>query len=136
MTASGSLFLRKSGVAQSRTGRQIYVPVSCCSAILCSGFLATYSPWLLDLSHDFYIPASMKLEGEEGLAGPWRPSLESVATQPSASIPLARTRLYNPTELQGKLGNAVHLGQPCAQPKVEVPSLDGRMDVITVLSVQ
>lgn len=124
MTASGSLFLRKSRVGQSGTGRQIQAPVSCCSVVLCTGFLTACSPQLLDLSHNFYIAASVKLEGEEGMEGPW---------QPSASIPLARTWSCNPTELQGKLGNVVHLGQPCAQPKVEVPSLDRRMGVISLI---
>lgn len=66
------------------------------------------------------------------MEGPRQPSLEDAATQPSASVPLARTQSYDPTELQERLGNTVCFGQPCIQQKVGVPSLDGRMDITTL----
>lgn len=66
------------------------------------------------------------------MEGPRQPSLEDAATQPSASVSLARTQSYDPTELQERLGNTVCFGQPCTQQKEGVPSLDGRMDITTL----
>lgn len=69
------------------------------------------------------------------MEGPWLPSLQDAATQPSVSIPLAITQSYDPTEWQERWKNIVCLGQPCAQQKVGVPSLDGRMDIIIVFVI-
>lgn len=69
------------------------------------------------------------------MEGPWQPPLENAATQPSASIPLARTRSNDPTELQGRLANTVYFGQPCAWQKVRFPSLDRREWILSVFVI-